>query len=106
MKHHKITGGGGIRLRVVETGNSGRASNHCSLYGVCGVGSAWSRQMGAQIWLMITGSSQWICGVTVFLISLERAMRNRDCGLMTSTRSYRLWDSITRFSPVGPMDRS
>jgi pimeloyl-ACP methyl ester carboxylesterase len=48
MKHHRVTGGGGIRLHLVETGNSSgppivfiHGFSQCSL--------AWTRQMSSEL---------------------------------------------------------
>jgi len=48
MKHHKITGGGGIRLHVVETGNSG-GRPILFIHGVSQCWLTWSRQMSSDL---------------------------------------------------------
>jgi non-heme chloroperoxidase len=81
MKNHKITGGGGIQLHLVETGEpSGRPIMF--IHGVSQCWLTWSRQM----------SSDLADGYRLVAIDLRghglsdkprEAMRNRDCGLMT-----------------------
>ena len=46
MKSHKITGGGGIQLHLVETGNS-RGRPIIFVHGFSQCGLAWSRQMSS-----------------------------------------------------------
>ena len=48
MKHHKITGGGGIQLHLVETGNpNGRPILFIHGFSQCGL--AWSRQLTSDL---------------------------------------------------------
>jgi non-heme chloroperoxidase len=48
MKHHTITGGGGVRLNVVETGNpAGRAV--LFIHGWSQSHASWSRQLGSEL---------------------------------------------------------
>src|ERR1700754_3873363 len=48
MKHHMVTGGGGIRLHLVETGNpSGRPIVFMHGFSQCSL--AWARQMNSEL---------------------------------------------------------
>jgi len=80
LKNHKITGGGGIQLHIVEAGKpSGRPI--IFIHGVSQCWLTWSRQMSS-----VLADGHRLVAIDlrghVFLISLERATRNRDCGLM------------------------
>jgi non-heme chloroperoxidase len=48
MKHHRITGGGGIQLHVVETGNAG-GRPILFLHGVSQCWLTWSRQLNSDV---------------------------------------------------------
>src|SRR5262245_57619893 len=48
MKSHKVAGGGGIQLHVVETGNSGGRAV-VFLHGISQCSLAWSRQLDSEL---------------------------------------------------------
>ena len=101
-KSHKITGGGGVQLQLVETGNS-KGRSIMFIHGFSQCWPAWSRQMSSDLaddYRLVAMDMR----VMAFQISLARATMTRNCGLMTSTRPYRLWDWIIRSSVVGHMD--
>ena len=68
MKNHKIKGGGGTRLHVVETGNA-RGRPILFIHGFSQCWLAWSRQMDSDL-ADDTGSSRWTCAVMVSRTSL------------------------------------
>lgn len=48
MKRHKVTGGGGVQLNVVETGNA-KGRPVLFIHGFSQCGRAWDRQMGSDL---------------------------------------------------------
>ena len=104
MNSHKITGGGGISLHVVETGNpKGRPILFIHGFSQCWL--AWNRQLNSELaddFRLVAIDMR----VTAFRISLARATSTRDRGLMTSTRSHRLSISVVRSFVDGPTDLS
>ncbi len=88
MKSHKITGGGGIPLHLVETGNS-RGRPIIFIHGFSQCWLAWSRQMNSDL-----ADDYRLVAMDMRGHGLSdkprEATLTRDCGLMTSTQPYRL----------------
>ena len=88
MKSHRITGGGGTELHVVETGNSsGRPILFIHGFSQCWLN--WSRQLSSDL-----AEDYRLVAVDMRGHGLSDRPREgyatRDCGLMTSMRPYRL----------------
>ena len=83
MHTHRIIGGGGTQLHVIETGNpKGRPILFIHGFSQCWL--AWSRQLKSDLaddYRLIA-----MDGGMVSLINLMTAIPNRDYGLTTSTR--------------------
>jgi pimeloyl-ACP methyl ester carboxylesterase len=88
VKSHRITGGGGLKLHVVEASNS-RGRPILFIHGFSQCWLAWSRQLSSDLaddYRLVAIDMR----LMVSQISLARATLTQDCGLMTSTRSCRL----------------
>ena len=84
LDHTHVTGGGGVRLHVVETGNPAVAPFFSSTASL-NPGSAGAARC-SQTWRMTIDSSRWIFADTASPTNLARAMRMPTYGLMTSPR--------------------
>ena len=84
IEHHMVTGGGGARLHVVETGNSG-GRPLVFLHGFSQSWLAWQRQMRST-WPTTTGWWRWTSAGTVGPTSPPRATPTPRSGPRTSPR--------------------
>jgi non-heme chloroperoxidase len=81
MENHRITGGGGIQLHLVETGNR-RGRPVMFIHGVSQCWLSWRRQMSSDLADDFRLVAMDIRG-TVFRINLAKATPTRNYGLMT-----------------------
>jgi hypothetical protein len=87
MKTHRIAGGAGVQLHMVETGNpQGRPI--LFIHGASQCWLQWNRQMNSSLRRSIDWSL-WICEVVVSRTSRTMATTIQSCGRRTSTRSSR-----------------